>query len=134
GSSSRQEPAESASALQPVIAKLQEQVQNDLERHLATQQVSTLRALSSAEAFPAAFKRSVVMQGMRNPWAGLKALENHGHQVTELVLSGQKQLLMLPVLIELLEVGMERSSDSVSPLSIPSSTTLEDHLNYIVAI
>ena len=134
GSSSRQESAQPTGALQPVIAKLQEQVQDDLERHLATQQASTIKALSSAEAFPAAFKRSVVMQGMRNPWAGLKALENHGHQVAELVMSGQKQLMMLPVLIELLEVGRDRSSDSVSPLPIPSSTTVEDHLNYIVAI
>lgn len=134
GSSSRQEPVQPAVAFQPVIAKLQEQVQRDLEQHLATQQASTLKALSTAEAFPAAFKRPVIMQAMRNPWAGLMTLENHGHQIAELAMSGQKSLPVLPVLIEVLEAGMGRSSHSVKPIPIPSSTTLEDQVTYIVAI
>ncbi len=133
-SSSRQEPVYLAVAFQPVIAKLQKQAESDLERHLATQQASTLKALSTAEAFPAAFKRSVVLNAMRNPWAGLMTLENHGYQIAELALSGQKSLPILPVLIEVLEAGMDRSSDSVKPIPIPSSTTLEDHLSYIEAI
>ena len=134
GSSSRLEPPHPAVTFQPVIATLQEQVQSDLERHLATQQASTIKALSTAEAFPASFKRPVVLQAMRNPWAGLMALENHGHQTAELARSGQQTLLMLPVLLDLLEAGMDRFSDSVKPIPIPSSTTLEAQVTYIVAI
>lgn len=116
---------------QPVVAKLQQQMRGDLERHLATQQASVLKALSEGTTFPARFKRPLVVQGLTEPWRGLMALERQGSRLAEVARSG---LPSLPTLIEMLEGGMDRVAESPKPVPTPTGGAEEDHVAFITAV
>lgn len=118
----------SAAFPRPVVAGLQQQVQGDIEKHVGAQQASTLKALSTATTFPAAFKRPIVVQSLTDPWKGLVALEGYGHRITTLARSGR---VHLPALIETMEAGMDRAPESVTVPPIPTGDTEEEHLVYI---
>lgn len=116
---------------QPVVAKLQQEVRGDLERHLATQSASALKALSEGATFPARFKRPLVVQGLSEPWMGLTALERQGSRLAEVARSG---LPSLPTLIEVLEAGMNRGMESAKPVPAPTGGAAEDHVAFITAV
>lgn len=116
---------------EPVVAKFQQLVQGDLERHVGAQQAAVLRKLSSAAAFPAGFKRPLVVQSLIDPWVGLIALERHGHRIAELAASGSGSL---PSLIAAMEAGMDRPVESFTPIPFPVGRTREAHLAFLLSV
>jgi len=115
----------------PVVATLQQQVRTDIDQYLAAQQASTIRALSAGKAFPAGFKRPLVVQGLSDPWTGLITLENHGLQVAALAKAGRERL---PALIEAMEAGMARAPDPITFLPVPTEGNAEEHVTYLVSV
>lgn len=115
----------------PVVARLQQEVQWDLERYVGAQQAAVLKALAQAKTYPAAFKRPVVVQALTDPWSGMAALEQHGHRIAALAGSGAESL---PALIEAMEAGMDRAAESFTQPPMPAGTSVEEHVTYLVAI
>jgi len=118
-------------APQPVVAKLHLEVRGDLERHLAVQSASVLKALSEGAAFRAKFKQPLVVQGLTEPWQGLTDLERQGSRLTEAARSG---LPSLPRLIESLGGGMGRLAESPKPVPPPTGGVAEDQVAFITAV
>jgi hypothetical protein len=115
----------------PVVARLQQEVQGDLERYVGAQQAAVLKALARAKTAPAAFKRPVIVQALMDPWSGMAALEQHGHRIAALAASGAESL---PALIAAMEAGMDRAPESFTPIPMPSGTDVEEHVAYLVSI
>ncbi|TAL09871.1 MAG: hypothetical protein EPO02_09030 [Nitrospirae bacterium] len=116
---------------QPVVARFRGEVQGDLERHVGAQQAAVLGRLSGAAAVPAGFKRPLAVQALTDPWAGLIALEHHGHHLAELAASGSERL---PSLIAAMEAGMGRPADSFAPIPFPAGRTREEHAAFLLAV
>ena len=114
-----------------MVARFQEEVQGELERHVGVQQAAVLRRLAGASAFPAGFKRSLAVQALTDPWAGLIALERHGHRIAELAAAGSGSL---PSLIAAMEAGMDRPADSFTPIPFPAGRTREEHVAFLLAV
>jgi len=116
---------------QPVVARLRQEVQGDLDRHVGVQQAATIKALARAWSAPAGFKRPLAVQALTDPWTGLIALERHGHRIAELAASGSESL---PSLIAAMEAGMGRSADAFTPIPFPAGRTLEEHVAFLLAV
>jgi len=122
----------SAAALpQPAVARLRQEVQGDLERHVGAQQAATLKALSRVGSAPAGFKRPLAVQALTDPWSGLIALELLGHRIAQLAQSGPESL---PSLIAAMEAGMDRTPESFASLPVPTSSDPGEHMAYLVAV
>jgi len=113
-----------------VVARLQEQIQGELERYVGVEQAAVIKALARAETYPADFKLRIALHALTNPWAGLTALEHHGLRIAEAARSGNEAL---PALIAALEAGMDRTPELFAPLPIPTSSNPEDHIAYLIA-
>lgn len=107
------------------------QVQEDLARHVGAPQAAVLKKLSGAVAFRAGFKRSLAVRALADPWAGLLALERHGHRIARLARSRPEGL---PFLIEEAEAGMDRAADPVALFPYPTERTQEAHMSFLAAV
>jgi len=114
---------------EPVIGKLQREAREHLDHHLSTEQRAVLAALASAKTHPARFKQPFILQGLADPWSGLITLERHGHRLAELARSG---VANLPALIAVLEAGMGRNAEAVTPIRIPAAEQPAEHVAYLV--
>lgn len=121
----------SAALPHPVIARVRQQVEADLTRHLGSQQAAVLKALSNATSVPAGLKQPLVVQALTDPWTGLMALERQGLRVAELATSGPEHL---PAMIAAIEAGMDRIPEAITPLPSPTRTNGEEHVDYLIAV
>jgi len=116
---------------EPVVARLRQAVQDDLERHVGAQQASVIRALAGAASYPAGFKQPLALQTFGDPWAGMTTLERQGRRIAELAASGSESL---PAVIAAMEAGMGRSADSLTPIPFPAGRTREEHLAFLLSV
>ncbi len=123
--------AEPTQGREPVVARLQQLVQGDLERYVGAQQAAVFRKLSGAASYPAGFKRPLALQALGDPWAGLTALERHGYRVAALAGAGAESL---PALIAAMEAGMDRPVESFTPIQFLVGRTREAHLAFLLAV
>lgn len=114
-----------------MAARLRQEVQGDLDRHVGAQQAATIKELARAWSAPAGFKRPLAVQALTDPWIGLIALERHGHRIAQLAREGPESF---PFLIAAIEAGMDRAADPVALLSAPIGTVREEHVAFLLAV
>lgn len=116
---------------QPVVPKLQHEIQDELERYLAGPQAETLHSLSEASAPPAEFKAPFVVQTLHAPWAGMTAFERHGLRLASLAQSGPHSL---PELIAAMEEGMGRVVEPTVVATAPTEKEADIQVAYLEAV
>jgi hypothetical protein len=94
-----------------------------LDRLLPAPQLALSQAHSSVETVGARYKRRLALTALKNPWEGLGQLERQGLLLAELA---EGRAVNLPVLLDVLEAGMDRTSTFHKPVSLPATVTIKD--------
>lgn len=117
---------------QSVLARVQQDVQAELERQMSLHQATVLQAISStAASFPASFKLRLPMLTLTDPWAGLTAIEQHGLLVADLAEDRQESL---PALIDVMEAGVDRTAAAFNPIPFPTGRTREEAVTFLADV
>jgi hypothetical protein len=77
----------------------------------------------------ARYKRRLTVSALAHPWDGLIHLERQGLLVAELAEGGA---INLPVVLDVLEAGMDRTSAFHKPVSIPAQATAQELITFMV--
>ncbi len=117
---------------QSVLSRVQPDVQMELDRHMSVHQATVLQAVSSkATSFPAGFKLRLPVQSLTDPWTGLTAIEQHGLLIAELAEGGKENL---PVLIDIMEAGADRTAAFFNPIPFPSAKSREEAATFLTDV
>jgi len=106
-----------------VFLRLAPTVRPVLERLLPAPQLALTEAHSGVETVAAHYKRRLAVTALKNPWEGLGQLERQGLLLAELA---EGRAVSLPVLLDVLEAGMDRTSTFHQPVSLPATLTIKD--------
>jgi hypothetical protein len=113
----------------PVLDRLAPAVRKDFERLAGSRHTDLLAAHETVETIPARFKRRLVLRALKQPWDGLTDLEHQGLLLAEMAEGGA---VNLPALLDVLEAGMDRTSTFYRPVPLPTSSSREDILAFMV--
>lgn len=111
-----------------VLERVVPVVRKDLDRLHDTQ--SALTAIHAAvEAVPAQYKRRFAITALRQPWEGFASLEQQGLLLAEIA---EGKAINLPVLLDVLEAGMDRTSAFHKPVAIPARPVVQDLVTFML--
>ena len=126
-------PPDSGNANQPMrepsLARLTPTVRPMLDRLLAPAQIALTEAHATVETVNARYKRRLAVAALKQPWEGLSQLERQGLLLAELA---EGRAVNLPVLLDVLEAGMDRTSAFSKPVSAPASVTAKDLVAFLL--
>jgi hypothetical protein len=126
-------PPESSIANQPMrepaLARLTPAVRPIFDRLLAPGQLALTEAHASVETVYALYKRRLAVAVLKQPWEGLSQVERQGLLLAELA---EGRGINLPVLLDVLEAGMDRTSAFSKPVSIPANVTAKDLVAFLL--
>ena len=114
---------------QSVLDQLTPTVRKDFEQLTGLRHRDLLAAHKTVEKVPAQFKRRLIVSALKQPWDGLTDLERQGLLLAEMAAGGS---INLPALLDVLEAGMDRTSTFYKPVPLPTSSTAEDLLAFLV--
>lgn len=114
---------------QSALDRLAPTVRKDFEQLTGLRHRDLRAEHETVEKIPAQFKRRFVIETLKQPWDGLTELERQG-----LALAGMAQggSVNLPALLDVLEVGMDRTSTFSIPLPLPTGSAEKDLLAFMV--
>jgi hypothetical protein len=114
-----------------VVARLQQQIQGDLEGYLGRQQAAVMRNLgASATNATAAYKSVWALQALSDPWRGFTALELQAQQLAWLI--RPRSHLDLASVISLLAMRLARERPPSK--QVPKAGTAEEQIAYVVSV
>jgi len=117
---------------EPLVPKVREAVQPEMDRHLAEPQKATLTDLAKGELIPAHFKPPLRTRALKDPWGALIETEKYGLDLAAVAAGGPKKL---PEILSRLDDFLERSNNAkVTIVERGKLTTLDDHLRYIARV
>jgi hypothetical protein len=122
-------PAPQSHMRDAVLDRLGPPVRSDLERLAGPRQAAVLAAHETIENNPARFKRRLALTALKRPWEGLADLERQGLLIAEIAEGGP---VNLPALLDMLEAGMDRTSSFHKAVPLPSATTPDELLTFMV--
>lgn len=99
------------------------------DRLLPAARLAIYEAHSTAGTTSARYKRRLTVSTLTHPWDGLIHLERQGLLLAELAEGGA---LNLPVVLDVLEAGMDRTSAFHRPVSIPTQATAQELMTFMV--
>jgi hypothetical protein len=108
--------------LAPTVRKDFEQLTEPRHRDIHTQH-------QAVEEIPAQFKRRLAVKALKQPWDGLADLERQGLVLADMAKGGA---INLPGLLDVLEAGMDRTSTFSTPVPLPTHSTHEDLLGFMI--
>ena len=108
--------------LAPIVRKDFEQLTEPRHRNLLAQH-------EAVEQIPAQFKRRFVIETLKQPWDGLTELERQGLVLADMAKGGA---INLPGLLDVLEAGRDRTSTFSQPVPLPTSSTHEHLLAFMI--
>lgn len=113
----------------PIVPKVRDAVQPEIDRHLADAQKAALAELALADGVKARFKPPLRQKAVKEPWAALAELEQRG-----LALAGTAGLKALPDAVNRANAFLDKPA--AKPAAVPRGklVTLDDHLAYITAV
>ncbi len=112
-----------------VVERLAPSARNDFDRLLPGQYAKVTSAQESVASVPAQFKRRLVLDTLRRPWEGLVNLEKQGLLLADLADEGA---VNLPVILDVLEAGMDRTSTFHKPVPLPAQATPLDVTTFML--
>ena len=113
------------SALERVIPV----VRQELDRLLPEAQSTLAVTHATVETVPARYKRRLVIAALKQPWEGLANLERQGLLLAELA---EGKAVNLPVLLDVLEAGMDRTSAFHKPVPIPVKAVAQELVTFML--
>ncbi len=122
-------PAPSSHIRQSMLDRLAPTVRKDFEQLTGIHHRDLLAAHETVEKVPARFKRRMVTKALKQPWDGLTELEHQGLLLAEMAKGGT---INLPALLDVLEAGMDRTSTFYKPVPLPTHSTHEELLAFMV--
>lgn len=114
---------------QSALDRLAPTVRKDFEQLAGLRHRDLLTAHETVEKVPAQFKRRLIVEALKQPWGGLTSLERQGLLLAELAAGGS---INLPALLDVLEAGMDRTSTFYKPVPLPTSSSQEEILAFLV--
>jgi hypothetical protein len=114
---------------EPALDRLAPAVRKDFEQLAGSRHTDFFAAHETVETIPARFKRRLVLKALKQPWDGLTDLERQGLLLAEIAEGGA---VNLPALLDVLEAGMDRTSTFYKPVPLPTSSSREDIVAFMV--
>ncbi len=114
-----------------MVARLRQEVQEDLNRLVGAEQAAVLKVLAGAGSVPAGFKRPLAVQTLADPWAGFIELERRGLRIAGLAGSGMADV---PAILDAVEAVMDRAAEPVPMLAAPTGTSREEHVAFVLSV
>jgi hypothetical protein len=100
-----------------------------LDRLLPDSQAKLMEAHSNVETMTARYNRRLALTALKGPWEGFTHLERQGLLLAELA---EGRGINLPVLLDVLEAGMDRTSAFQRPISIPVKGTVQELITFML--
>jgi hypothetical protein len=113
----------------PALPRLAPAVRPVLDQLLPAAVSTLVDAHSDLAVVPARYKRSLAMTALAHPWEGLTHVERQGLLLAELA---EGRAVNVPVLLDVLEAGMDRTSAFHQPVSIPATVTIQDLVMFML--
>ncbi len=113
-----------------VLERVGPPVRRDLERLAREPNKTILAAHEGIETVPAQFKRRLALNSLTQPWDGLMDLERQGLLIADMADGGG---ISLPALLDILEAGMDRTSEFHKAIPLPTSTMAKDLIAFMAA-
>jgi hypothetical protein len=114
---------------QSVLDQLTPTVRKYFEQLTGLRHRDLLAAHETVEKVPAQFKRRLIVSALKQPWDGLTDLERQGLLLAEMAAGGS---INLPALLDVLEAGMDRTSTFYKPVPLPTSSSQEELMAFLV--
>ena len=114
---------------QSALDRLAPTVRKDFEQLTGPRHRDLLAQHEAVEQIPAQFKRRLAVKALKQPWDGLTDLEYQGLLLADMATGGA---INLPALLEALEAGMDRTSAFSQPVPLPTSSTHEHLLAFMI--
>ena len=111
------------------ILRLAPAIRPVMDQLLAAAQFSLVQAHQSVDTITARYKRSLVVTALKQPWEGLSHIESQGLLLAELA---EGRAINVPVLLDVLEAGMDRTSAFHQPVSVPAQLTVKDMVAFVL--
>jgi hypothetical protein len=111
------------------LSRLAPEVRPFIDRLLPGVQLSLSQAHSTVDTVSARYKRRLVLEALTHPWEGLSHAERQGLLLAELA---EGRAVNLPVLLDILEAGMDRTSAFHKSVSVPANLTMKDLVTFIL--
>ena len=111
------------------LMRLAPEVRPILDRLLPTAEFVLTQAHLTVDMVPAQYKRQLAVTALKQPWEGLIHAERQGLLLAELA---EGRAVNLPVLLDVLEAGMDRTSAFQKPVAIPASLTIKDLVTFML--
>ena len=113
-----------------VIARIRPAVQASFDAETADVHAQIVSTHASVETLPGRFMRRAAVQSLKQPWDGLASIEVTGLLVAELAEGGS---LNLAAILDVLEAGMDRTSEFHQPVPFPTTFAPDDHIEFMTA-
>jgi hypothetical protein len=126
-------PPQTAEAITPMresaLMRLAPEVRPVLDRLLPAAENTLTEARLGLDLVPARYKRRLTMAALKEPWEGLIHAERQGLLLAELA---EGRAVNLPVLLDVLEAGMDRTSAFHRPVSLPGNLTMKGLVTFML--
>ena len=119
-----------AAGPEPLVPKVRDGVQPEIDRHLADAQKATFQELVTADKVKTLFKPALRQRAVTDPWAALVDLEARGLRLAEAA-GGLKDL---PELVDRAGRFLDRPTGKAVVVPRGKLATLDDHVRYITAV
>lgn len=122
-------PAPNSHMRQSALDRLAPTVRKDFEQLTGLRHRDLRAEHETVEKIPAQFKRRLVIETLKQPWDGLTELERQGLVLADMAKGGA---INLPGLLDVLEAGRDRTSTFSKPIPLPTHSTQEDLLAFMI--
>jgi len=112
-----------------VLLRLTPTVRPVLEPLMSVSQATLTQAQASVDSVKALYKHHLAVTALTQPWDGLGQLERQGLLLAEL---SEGRAINLPVLLDVLEAGMDRTSAFHKPVGVPANVTREAMVTFML--
>lgn len=114
---------------EPSVTRLAPAIRAILDQFAPNEQSFLLQAHASVDAVHAKYKRSLTLSALKQPWEGLPRAEREGLLLADLA---EGQAASLPVILDVLEAGMDRTSAFHRPVSVPEQLRVKDMVAFML--
>jgi hypothetical protein len=111
------------------LVRLAPAIQPMMDRLLPGAESTLRESHATLEVVSAQYKRRLTVLALKQPWEGLSHLERQGLLLAELA---EGRSVNVPVLLDVLEAGMDRTSAFHQPASISAGVTMPDVVRFML--
>ena len=115
--------------LESTVSRLAPDVRAAFDQLLPAAQSSWIQANSTVDEVAAKYKRSLTVAALKQPWEGLSYVERQGLLLAELA---EGRAVNLPVILDVLEAGMDRTSAFHKPVPVPAQLRIKDMVAFML--